>query len=200
MAWPPLTVQSRWAGLRRMVQPGRGLAPGAGGRTPGRKLRRSAAAATPRASQHPPTSTHPLARSLTTPPVQFKSSLERELAAAEADRDAFVALFGQEGYEEASGWERRWAACGVPAMQPASVLHHLRRSAPRSRRPLPPSHPCVTASWPLPPPQVLANWRGKLERVEAGEQRWGLFRAFKPAAGRDFHAPEPAGDGVAALA
>lgn len=46
----------------------------------------------------------------------------------------------------------------------------------------------------LPPtPQVLASWRAKLERVEGGEQKWGLFRAFKPAEGRDFHrvgAPE----------
>jgi len=39
-------------------------------------------------------------------------------------------------------------------------------------------------------PQVVANWRGKLERVAAGEQKWGLFRAFKPKEGRDFHAPE----------
>lgn len=68
---------------------------------------------------------------------QFKGSLERELAAAEADRDAFIADFGQEDYDE-----------------------------------------------------VVANWRGKLERVEAGEQKWGLFRAFKPKEGRDFHAPE----------
>lgn len=28
--------------------------------------------------------------------------------------------------------------------------------------------------------EVVENWRGKLARVEAGEQRWGLFRASKP--------------------
>ena len=28
--------------------------------------------------------------------------------------------------------------------------------------------------------EVVANWQAKLERVEAGEQRWGLFRAVKP--------------------
>ena len=39
----------------------------------------------------------------------------------------------------------------------------------------PPLHP--------PTPQVVADWRAKLERAEAGEQQWGLFRAFKPAAG-----------------
>ena len=33
--------------------------------------------------------------------LQFKGSLERELAAAEADRDAFIADFGQEDYDEA---------------------------------------------------------------------------------------------------
>ena len=45
----------------------------------------------------------PLSRpmaSASPPLAQFKSSLERELAAAEADRDAFVAQFGQEDYEE----------------------------------------------------------------------------------------------------
>ena len=35
--------------------------------------------------------------------AQFKGSLERELAAAEADRDAFVADFGQEDYDEVRG-------------------------------------------------------------------------------------------------
>lgn len=39
-------------------------------------------------------------------------------------------------------------------------------------------------------PQVVSNWRGKLARVEAGEQKWGLFRAFKPREGRDFHGAE----------
>ena len=88
------------------------------------------------------------------------------------------------------------------------ALGHLSSASPpcASCRP----HPRLASPHPYahltsPPPtttrtQVLANWRGKLERVDAGEQRWGLFRAFKPAAGRDFHAPEPAGDGVAALA
>lgn len=47
-------------------------------------------------------------------------------------------------------------------------------------------------------PQVLTQWRAKLERVEAGEQQWGLFRAFKPADGRDFHGAEGP-DGVAGL-
>ena len=32
--------------------------------------------------------------------LQFKGSLERELTAAEADREAFVADFGQEDYDE----------------------------------------------------------------------------------------------------
>lgn len=48
------------------------------------------------------------------------------------------------------------------------------------------------------PPQVVANWRSKLERVAAGEQKWGLFRAFKPKEGRDFHPPEV--ESAAALA
>ena len=38
--------------------------------------------------------------------------------------------------------------------------------------------------------EVVASWRAKLARVKAGEQRWGLFRAFRPAHGRDFHTPE----------
>lgn len=29
---------------------------------------------------------------------------------------------------------------------------------------------------------VAGGWGDKLERVAAGEQRWGLFRAVKPAA------------------
>lgn len=38
--------------------------------------------------------------------------------------------------------------------------------------------------------EVVASWCDKLARVKAGEQRWGLFRAFRPAHGRDFHHPE----------
>jgi hypothetical protein len=38
--------------------------------------------------------------------------------------------------------------------------------------------------------EVVASWRDKLARVKAGEQRWGLFRAFRPSHGRDFHTPE----------
>jgi hypothetical protein len=48
--------------------------------------------------------------------------------------------------------------------------------------------------------QLNSSWRFKLDRVTAGELRWGLIRAFKPLVGRDFHAPEAAADGVAGLA
>ncbi|KAL4421015.1 hypothetical protein ABPG77_008852 [Micractinium sp. CCAP 211/92] len=68
---------------------------------------------------------------------QFKATLQRELAAAEAGKDAFVQQMSEADYEE-----------------------------------------------------VVNNWRGKLARVEAGEQKWGLFRAFKPREGRDFHGAE----------
>ncbi|PSC74355.1 phosphoethanolamine N-methyltransferase 1-like [Micractinium conductrix] len=71
---------------------------------------------------------------------QFKSVLERELAAAEADREGFVQQMSQEDYEE-----------------------------------------------------VVSSWRGKLDRAVAGEQKWGLFRAFKPQDGRDFHGAETEG-------
>jgi len=37
--------------------------------------------------------------------LQFKGSLERELAAAEADREAFIADFGREDYDEVRGLE-----------------------------------------------------------------------------------------------
>ena len=30
--------------------------------------------------------------------------------------------------------------------------------------------------------ELAASWRGKLERAQSGEQRWGMFRAVKPAA------------------
>lgn len=75
---------------------------------------------------------------------QFKTGLQRELAAAEEDREAFVSQMSEEDYEE-----------------------------------------------------VVSSWRSKLDRVAAGEQKWGLFRAFRPQDGRDFHGEEA--DGVAAL-
>jgi hypothetical protein len=78
---------------------------------------------------------------------QFRGHLERELAAAEADKQGWVEQFSEKDYEEVAG-----------------------------------------------------SWRFKLARVAAGEMQWGVFRAFKPRDGRDFHAPEPAADGVAALA
>jgi hypothetical protein len=59
---------------------------------------------------------------------------------------------------------------------------------------------CPTDPAPRPSAQVAGSWRFKLARVAAGEMQWGVFRAFKPRDGRDFHAPEPAADGVAALA
>ena len=44
-----------------------------------------------------------------------------------------------------------------------------------------------TALLPLAPlAQMVEGWEAKLERVAAGEQRWGLFRARKPIEGRDF--------------
>ena len=46
--------------------------------------------------------------------------------------------------------------------------------------------------------EVLGSWRGKLARVQAGEQQWGLFRAFRPADGRDFHGAEQPQDGAKA--
>ncbi|KAI3432717.1 hypothetical protein D9Q98_004260 [Chlorella vulgaris] len=78
---------------------------------------------------------------------QFKAHLQRELSAAEAGREEWVASFSQQEYDEVTG-----------------------------------------------------SWHFKLERVAAGELQWGVFRAFKPKEGRDFHAREAPGAGPQALA
>lgn len=110
MAWPPLTARSRrgWAGgvdwgvaCERRLR----LRLAAPAPAPGRAMRARNWLRLVVQSCLAPLSHHMAAAS---PPLaQFKSSLERELAAAEADRDAFVAQFGQEDYEEVrlvAGW------------------------------------------------------------------------------------------------
>lgn len=91
----------------------------------------------------------------------------------------------------------RWAGCGAVLCVWRGRKTGARHDRGRTPACLPspcsrPPYPCL-ASAPPRPAQVVDSWRAKLDRVEAGEQQWGLFRAYKPAAGRDFHPAAPEG-------
>lgn len=117
--------------------------------------------------------------------------LERELAAAEADREGFVQQMSQEDYEEVRAC--RAAPCvALRLVLRDALLHYavlcgvleepLSWGMTAARCSAPTVNHGINVANPRPSvlQQVVSSWRGKLDRAVAGEQKWGLFRAFKP--------------------
>ena len=79
------------------------------------------------------------------------------------------------------GWAERVDASGAQSHAPRAPPQLCRCPPPR-----PPLRTCSEGDY----DSTVASWRAKLQRVRAGEQKWGLFRARKPSSGRDYHPAE----------